>query len=66
MSRDNVATINPTQVQYKGHTIRMTYRPRTNDWEYIVRVQRTVTLRNRSANYNTALAHAKKDIDAIT
>lgn len=57
--------IRPTTVQYRDHTIVLTHRPKTNDWEYTVKHTRTILLRNHAPRYETALKQAKRDLDIV-
>lgn len=62
---NKVAKLQPTEVTYKNHTIRLTHRPRTNDWQYSFTRTRTITIRNAHPRYDTALKHAQQEIDIL-
>jgi len=64
-SARNVQRLHPTTVTYKDHTIKLTHRPKTNDWTYTVSHTRTITLTNHAPRYDTALRHAQHDIDLM-
>lgn len=66
MSADRATPLHPTEVQYKGHTIKMTHRAVTNDWVYEVLHTRTIKLSQHAPRYETALKQAKRDIDILT
>lgn len=65
MSASKAVPLHPTSVEYKGHTIKLTHRIKTNDWTYEVRHTRTITLKNNAPRYETALKQAKRDIDIL-
>lgn len=65
MSAEKATPLHPTEVQYKGHTIKMTHRPGTNDWVYEVTHTRTLKLSQHAPRYETALRMAKRDIDIL-
>lgn len=65
MSVQKVVPMHPTTVDYKGHTIKLTHRPRTNDWQYEVKHHRTITLKNQAPRYEAALKQAQTDIDIL-
>ena len=60
-----VVNLQPREVEYKGHTIRLTHRPKINDWTYEVIHTRTVRLSNHAPRYGAALDHAKAMIDNL-
>lgn len=61
-----VTALNPKEVRYKGYLIKLTHRPKTNDWSYSITAQLQMKLSDKSPRYATALAQAKSDIDALT
>lgn len=65
MSNRKVAALQPTEVTYKQHTIRLTHRPKTNDWQYTYTHTRTRTYTNVFPRYDTALKHAQQEIDIL-
>lgn len=65
MSARNVAKLHPNTVNYRDHTIKLTHRPKINDWSYTVTHTRTLNLTNHAPRYDTALAAAKHDIDIL-
>lgn len=64
-STRNVTQLQPTTVTYKDHTIKLTHRPRINDWTYTVSHTRTITLSDHAPLYSAALRAAKRDIDVL-
>ena len=64
MSR-TVQPLHAPKVQYRAHTIKLTHRPKTNDWKYSVSHTRTITLTNHAPRYESALKQAMKDIDNL-
>lgn len=65
MSTNKPIPLHAPQVEYKGHKIILTHRPRTNDWTYSFTHTRTITLKNRAPRYETALKMAKHEIDIL-
>lgn len=66
MAADRATPLHPTEVEHNGHTIKLTHRPKINDWTYEVVITRKIRLSNSHPRYETALSHAKADIDAMT
>ena len=62
---NNVKKLQPTEVQYKDHSITLTHRPSVNDWTYTVSHTRTITLSQHAPRYDSALRLAKRDIDIL-
>lgn len=57
--------LHPTEVEYHGHTITLTHRPKYNDWQYTFTYTHTITIKNSAPRYDTALREAKKSIDKL-
>lgn len=66
MSQSTVKPLYPSKVEYKGYTITLRLRPKTNDWEYSFTHTTTLTIRMHAPRYETAVKAAKYDIDALT
>lgn len=64
-SARNVEQLHPATVTYKDHTIKLTHRPRINDWTYTVSHTRTITLTNHAPRYDSAVRAAQHDIDVL-
>lgn len=60
-----VTQLQPNTVKYKGYIIKLTHRPKTNDWTYSINVDLPLTLSNKAPRYQTALSQAKAEIDKI-
>lgn len=65
-SPNGVTKLQPTNVTYKGYHIRLTHRPKTNDWQYKIIHTIPLTLTNHAPRYDTALTQAKAEIDRLT
>lgn len=65
MPQRKVEQLKPTEVKYRGKTIKLKHRPKINDWQYIVTHNIPLTLTNHAPRYDTALEMAKADIDAV-
>lgn len=65
MSGSNVKKLHQTNVTYRGHAIKLTHRPDTNDWKYSITYHLPMILSNYEPRYDTALRKAKQEIDAI-
>lgn len=61
----NVHQIKPNIVTYRGHTIKLTHRPKVNDWQYHITYHIPLTLSDHAPRYEQALAQAKQEIDAL-
>ena len=65
-SPSDVAQLHPTNVTYKGYHIKLTHRPKTNDWTYSIIHNIPLTLSHHAPRYSTALKQARDEIDRIT
>ena len=61
----NVKKLLPTSVNYRGHTIELTHRKNVNDWTYSILYHIPLRMSDKAPRYDTALAQAKADIDAL-
>ena len=68
MTGDNMSAIkqlHPTTIPSRDHTIKLTHRPRINDWSYSIIHTRTIELTSHAPRYDRALEAAKRDIDIL-
>lgn len=65
MSAAKPIPLHAPQVEYKGHKITLTHRPKTNDWTYTITHTRTITLKHHAPRYEAALKMAKDEIDIL-
>lgn len=64
MSR-SVRQLKPTEVVYRGYTIKLTHRPKINDWQYHITYHIPLTLSDHAPRYEQALTQAKAEIDTL-
>lgn len=65
-SPDDVTRLHPNEVTYKGYHIKLTHRPKTNDWTYTIVHHIPLKLSYHAPRYDTALTQAKAEIDRLT
>ena len=61
----NIQKLQNEEVVYRDHTIRLIYRPPTNDWQYVVEHTVTLTLTGVAPRYDSALRRAKQDVNIV-
>lgn len=57
--------MSPREVQYRGYTITLTHRVKTNDWTYTINHVVHMTLSQAAPRYESALRLAKHDVDVL-
>ena len=60
-----LVTKQDTDVPYLGQTIHLEYRPKTNDWEYIITITLKKVIKGHNNTYEKCLKDAKKQLLSV-
>ena len=61
-----IAQLHKTKIQYRGQTIKLTHRPKVNDWKYEIILSRVIRISDTQVRYGAAVEAAKTAIDLFT